>query len=136
MNDESIAIRHEPRFSVRKLDATVVTVAIRHSESDLEPSTLHGVAADVSEKGLRLALDGKPPKGAAVAIHFRIPEIEIDLMLEGVTRWVQPKDRSSWWVGCSLETPIPRGSLETMATHEIMDRRQDDRLPASCKARA
>ncbi len=136
MNDESTAIRHEPRFSVRKLDATAVTVAIQRSEQDLPPQTITGVAADVSATGMRLALDAMPPKGAAVSIHFQIPEIGVDLMLEGCVRWVQPKDGESWWVGCSLDSRIPSESLAKMAANDIMDRRQDERLPASCKAKA
>ena len=136
MNDESTAIRHEPRFTVRKLDATAVTVAIRQSKSEREPKTIQGVAADVSATGIRMALDGAPPKGATVSVHFQIPEIGIDLMLEGIIRWIQPKDRDSWWVGCMLDSPIPSASLEMMASTAIMDRRQDERLPASCKAQA
>ncbi|MCA9214989.1 MAG: PilZ domain-containing protein [Planctomycetales bacterium] len=126
--------RHEPRFSVRNLDATVVTVAVKTAESQ-EPITITGVAADVSATGLRLALDDVPPKGSQVALHFQIPEIKVDLMLEGVIRWVQPKDRKSWWVGCSLDTPIPDVALQDMASHAIMDRRQDDRLPAATPAK-
>ncbi|MFC1757287.1 PilZ domain-containing protein [Planctomycetota bacterium] len=136
MNDESLAIRHEPRFSVRKLDATVVTVAIRQAGNNPKLQTIKGVAADVSATGMRLGLEEIPPKDAAVSIHFQIPEIGIDLMMEGVVRWIQPKDADSWWVGCSLDSPISHGSLEKMASNAIMDRRQDERLPASCKAKA
>ena len=131
-----MAIRHEPRFSVRKLDDTIVTLAVQDTESDDGPATISGAVADVSATGLRLALDDMPPKDARVSIHFQIPEINIDLMLEGVVRWIQPKDRNAWWVGCSLEDPIPDEPLQRMATHAIMDRRQDERLPTSTHAKA
>lgn len=126
--------RHEPRFSVRNMDATAVTVAVRDDCEGSEP--IKGVAADVSATGLRLALVSPPPKDATVSVHFCIPEINIDLVLEGTIRWTQPKDAKSWWVGCALETRIPESALQLMATHEVMDRRQDARLPASCKAKA
>ncbi len=127
------SVRCETRYPIDNLKTTWVSVAVPTADGDAR--IVEGHLADLSFRGVRLALNEKVLPGQRVTLHLTLPAIEIDLIREATVCWTEPRDAESWWVGCSLEERLEEETIDRMAVTRILNRRRDTRYPISQAAK-
>ena len=115
-------------------ESTSVTVVLNDSD-ETNSRIYHGTVHDLSSKGMRLNLPIQLALEQKVQIRLCVPEYGIDMLTSGIIRWGQTRDETTWWVGCLLDEPLSKEFLLELATHRIIDRRQDERTKTSIPAK-
>jgi hypothetical protein len=76
---------------------------------------------------MRLTLDARISPGTKIQVQICVPGCEVDILTFGEVRWVQPRDEVRWSIGCALGEALSDELLDKLATHNVLDRRYDER---------
>ncbi len=119
------SLRSEDRYSIDDSHGTRVSVAV--PTADGESRHYEASLADLSLRGVRLALTEKLLTGQQVRLRLALPAIDVDWTREATVVWTEPRDAESWWIGCSLDEPLEHETIDRMAIAQIVNRRRDNR---------
>ncbi len=132
MHVDSTARRSEGRFFINS-DATEVTVSF--AGPDDGEVTYRGRLADLSLRGMKVSVDGRIDSGQEVEVLIAVPGLGFQLQRQAIVRWQQPRDATTWWMGCEVCEPFGPELVEKLAAGQVLNRRRDPRYEVDKAAR-
>ena len=126
--DHSASRQCEDRHFIAS-EVTQVTLGYR--DTDGEERVLQGRLSDLSEEGVKIAVNGRVPIGTTAQLIIFPSTIDIEVKRSVTIQWQQPRDANNWWTGCSVVEAFDKEIIETLAAANILDRRGDPRYSVS-----
>ena len=130
-NSSAHTRRRSSRYNIIDLEATQVTIIIASEDGGQRHE---GTLAELSSKGVRVALGVCLEKDTPVQFNLSVPSVGLEFSCLAHPRWFQPRDADSWWVGCELMEVISDEMIDALARGGLIDRRRDPRYPISFPA--
>lgn len=121
--------RKHQRFEVSADSQEKLTAELR---TDDQSPAITGTVSDISLSGTKLVAD--KPLPAQTTVDVTLSAGDVSLALQGVVRWMTPKDEGEWYIGCRFDELLDPEFVGELASLGIVERRRYARTDARLRA--
>ena len=93
----------------------VTEVTLDYVDAEGKERVLQGRLSDLSEEGVKIAVNGRVPIGTTAQLTIFPPAVDMEVKRSVTIRWQQPRDASNWWTGCSAMEAFDAEIIEALA---------------------
>ncbi len=119
-----------PRYDV--IRSSGVTVTIEKPSGSAE--SIRAELANISVGGAKFKADSSLSVEDVIAVKIDVETPPRTIGVAAEVCWVSPAAGDGWWLGCSLNPPIPDEVLHEFAQEGVLERREHRREPVSLTA--
>lgn len=115
---------HE-RYHITDGSPKVCAYLQRHSMKQEDPEPVE--ILDLSIGGIKVRMNEPIAVLSKVRIRISSTALNDDVIAEALVCWARPINNDEWWIGFSMESPIPESTLFELANANCIERRQETR---------
>ncbi len=124
--------RRTPRFPV--LNHQACRVQIERGGDGTAVEIIEGELIDLSQGGAKLRLAAFLQFAETVRVRISIAELDLAINVTSDVCWTRRDDVNAWLVGCAFSPPISDETLQALAVHSLIERRQAPRSSVTTEA--